>query len=133
MVTIEGEVSTLTPLRKAVIYRAGKIWKQVGAKFSEQVPVDASTWFSLIVEADELPPAAPSMYAQAVTNCVRVYVGDGKIRLRESAQYFLVWIERLRKLTQASSLWRNDAERAHVHRQFDEAVRVYESRMAEAK
>ena len=133
VVTIEGEVSTLTPLRKAVIYRAGKIWKQVGAKFSEQVPVDASTWFSLIVEADELPPAAPSMYAQAVTNCVRVYVGDGKIRLRESAQYFLVWIERLRKLTQASSLWRNDAERAHVHRQFDEAVRVYESRMAEAK
>ncbi len=132
-VTIEGEVSTLTPLRKALIYRDGKIWKQVGAKFSEKVMVDASTWFSLVVEADELPPATPTMYAQAATNCVRVYVGDGKIRSAESARYFLVWIDKLRKMTLAPSLWRTDAERAHVHKQFDEAVRVYESRMAEAK
>lgn len=131
-VTIEGEISTLTPLRKALLYRDGKIWKQVGAKFSEKTEVKASAWFSLVAEADELPPATSAMYAQAATNRVRVIVGEGKIRSAESARYFLTWIGRLRKMTLAPSLWRTAAEREHVHRQFDEAVRVYESRMAEA-
>ena len=31
-VTIEGTVSALTPVRKVLIYRDGKIWKQVGAE-----------------------------------------------------------------------------------------------------
>jgi hypothetical protein len=131
-VTIEGTVSTLTPVRKVLIYRDGKIWKQVGAKFSEKAPVQASTWFSLVVEADELPPATPAMYAQAATNCVRVYAGPRPIRSVESARYFLTWIERLRKMTMAPSLWRTDGERTHVHKQFDDAVRVYERRIGEA-
>ena len=33
---------------------------------------------------------------QAGTNAIRVYVGDQKIRSRESAQYFIRWIDRLR-------------------------------------
>jgi hypothetical protein len=131
-VTIEGTVSTLTPVRKVLIYRDGKIWKQVGAKFSEKAPVQVSTWFSLVVEADELPPATPAMYAQAATNCVRVYGGPRPIRSVESARYFLTWIERLRKMTMVPSLWRTDGERTHVHKQFDDAVRVYERRIGEA-
>ena len=71
--------------------------------------------------------------SQAGTNCVRVYVGDGKIRSAESARYFLTWIGELRKMTLDASLWRTEAERAHVHRQFDEAVKVYERKMAEAR
>ncbi len=86
-----------------------------------------------VVEADELPPATPTIYAQAATNCVRVYVGDGKIRFAESARSLITWIDKLRKMTLAPSLWRTDAEHAHAHKQFDEAVRVYESRMIEAK
>ena len=64
-----------------------------------------------------------AMFAQAATNCVRVYTGQRPIRSAESARYFLTWIERLRKMTTAPSLWRTDAERAHVHKQFDDAVR----------
>lgn len=132
-ITLEGEASSLTPIRKVLIYRDGKVWKEVQGKFSIQVAVDASHWFSVVVEAEELPPTSPSVYSQAVTNCVRVYVGDGKIRSAESARYFLTWIERLRKMTTEASLWRADEERAHVHRQFDEAAKVYERRMAEAR
>ena len=95
--------------------------------------VNSSHWFSLVAEADELPPSSPSVYSQAATNCVRVYVGDGKIRNAESARYFLTWIAQLRKMTSDASLWRTDAERAHVHQQFDEAVKVYERRMGEAR
>lgn len=131
-VTIEGEVSALTPVRKIVIYRDGRPWRQVSEKFSERVAVNSSHWFSMVVEADELPPASPAVYSQAVTNCVRVYVGDRKIRSAESAQYFLTWIAQLRKITSDPSLWRTEAERAHVHKQFDDAAKVYQSRMVEA-
>jgi len=115
-----------------LIYRDGKIWKQVSESFGK----NGGDWKPLVfggVEAEELPPTSPSVYSQAVTNCVRVYVGDGKIRSAESARYFLTWIERLHKMTADPSLWRADAERAHVHRQFDEAAKVYEGRMAETR
>ncbi len=130
-VEIAGEARALAPVRKVVIYRDGKPWKQVGARFSEKVAVDRSTWFSLIVEADEIPQTSPAVYSQAATNCVRVYVGGKPIRNAESARYFLKWIEKLRGMSSDPSLWRTDRERAHVHAQFDEAVRVYERRMAE--
>ena len=91
-VTIEGNVSALTPVRKVLIYRDGKIWKEVAAMFSEKVPVQSSTWFSLVAEADELPPATQSMFAQAATNCVRVYTGQGKSAARSPREYFLTWI-----------------------------------------
>lgn len=130
-VEITGEAHALAPIRKVVIYRDGQPWKQVGAKFTEKVRVDRSTWFSLIVEADEIPQTSPTVYSQAATNCVRVYVGGKPIRNAESARYFLKWIEKLRAMSSAPSLWRTDRERAHVHAQFDEAARIYERRIAE--
>jgi hypothetical protein len=95
--------------------------------------VQASGWFSLVVEAEELPPAVSAAYAQAVTNAVRVYVGDGKIRSRESAEYFLRWIERLRAEIADLSLWRSEGERARTYRELDEAARIYTERAREAE
>lgn len=99
-ITIEGKVWSSTPIRLVRVYHNGKVWKDLPAPansteltFSERVRASASGWFSLVVEAGELPPATASVYAQAVTNAVRVYVGDGKIRSRESAEYFLQWLE----------------------------------------
>ena len=139
-VTLEGAAWSVSPLRTARIYRNGVVWKELrpsqdryAIQFSERVPVDASTWFALTAEADELPPADAKVYSQAVTNCVRVYVGDGKIRSAASADYFLQWIEKLRGMTGDLSLWRTEAERAHVFAQFDRAAAIYRERKQEAK
>src|SRR5262249_41152081 len=92
-VTVEGKVWSSTPIRLVRVYRDGKAWKDMAVgrnktefDFSEAARVAVSGWFSLAVEADELPPANSTVYAQAVTNAVRVYVGGGKIRSRASAE-----------------------------------------------
>lgn len=137
-VTLEGAVWSITPLTKVVIYNNGKIWKEIPLSgdrlsvcFREQARVSESGWFSLTVEGT--PPAGcPSTYSQAVTNAVRVYVGDGKIRNRESAPYFIRWIDKMRGMADDWFGWRSQAEKDHVFSQFDEAKRVYEQRAREA-
>jgi TolB protein len=138
-VKIEGKVWSSTPIRLVRIYHDGKISKDLAVaanstdfSFSEQAQVARSGWFSLTVESAEAPPASASVYAQAVTNAVRVYVGDGKIRSQESAEYFLRWIEILRKQISDISLWRSEAERKRAFRDLDDAAEVYRARSREA-
>jgi len=68
-----------------------------------------------------------------VTNAVRVYVGNGKIRSRESAEYFQQWIRRLRTNISLPGLWRSEAERSRAFDQLDAADKVYRERAAEAR
>jgi hypothetical protein len=139
-VTLRGQVWSSTPITLVRVYHNGKVWKDLSVprkstdfQFSEQARVPSSGWFSLVVESEELPPATADMFAQAVTNAVRVYVGQGKIRSRESAEYFLRWIERLRVEIADLSLWRSEGERARTYRELDEAVRIYKERAKEAE
>jgi hypothetical protein len=139
-VTVEGKVWSSTPIRLVRVYRDGKVWKDmaVGANqteftIREQAQVSSSGWFSLVVESDELPPATSKVYAQAVTNAVRVYIGNGKIRSRASAEYFQEWIRRLRKTISDPALWRSEGERTRAFADLDAADAVYKARAAEAK
>lgn len=139
-VSVEGQVWSATPIRLVRIYRDGEVWKDlpVGPNktefgFREQAQAASSGWFSLVVESDEPPPATASVYAQAVTNAVRVYVGDSKIRSRESAEYFVEWIRRLRQQITDPALWRSDAERARAFVDLDAAGAIYQTRIQEAR
>lgn len=67
-----------------------------------------------------------------MTNCIRVYVGDKKIRDAESAEYFVRWIEKLRAMTENPDLWRDAAEKEHVFEQFQRAEDIYKQRRQEA-
>jgi Tol biopolymer transport system component len=139
-ILLEGTVWSITPVRKVLVYHNGSVWKEFvpggdrfEVHFSERAKVTGSGWFSLVAEADAAPPSSPEVYSQAVTNCVRVYVGDGKIRNAASAIYFENWIEKLRRMTDDPKLWRTAAEREHVFAQFDRAARVYKERQNETK
>jgi len=61
-----------------------------------------------------------------------VYVGDGKIRSRALAEYFIEWIERVRKEITDLSLWRSEGERARAFAELDAAQKVYRARAVEA-
>ena len=74
-----------------------------------------------------------SNYPEAATNAVRVYVGDRPIRSRESAQYFIRWIDKLRGMAQDWLWWRSQAEKDHVFAQLAEARKVYERLAIEAQ
>ncbi|HWB96054.1 MAG TPA: CehA/McbA family metallohydrolase, partial [Bryobacteraceae bacterium] len=131
---IEGAVTSIAPLTKVAIYHAGKEWKTLPLQgaFHEQVTVTESGWYTLYAEG---PPSRwlDSTFPQAETNAIRVYVGDQKIRNRESAEYFVRWIDKLHAMADAWPWWRSEAEKKHVFGQFDEARKIYEKLAAEAR
>jgi hypothetical protein len=140
-VEVRGEAVCITPITKVVVYRNGEVWKEIPVgtdprrvEFRESTKVDRSSWFGLVVEAEPYPAGgAPDGYAQAVTNGVRVYVGDQKIRNRASAEYFLQWIDKLQAMADNWFGWRSQKEKDHVFAQFEEARKVYRQRIAEAQ
>jgi hypothetical protein len=117
-----------------VLYSNGNVLKELPASghFALQVPVSHSAWYSLYAEG----PASrylDAVYAQAATNAVRVYVGDQPIRNRQSAEYFIRWIDKLHKMADEWPWWRSEAERRHVFAQFDQARAIYERLAREAQ
>jgi hypothetical protein len=69
---------------------------------------------------------------QAATNAIRIYVGNQKIRNRESAEYFVRWIDKLQAQAEEWPFWRSQKEKDHVYAQFRQARSVYESFAREA-
>jgi hypothetical protein len=86
-----------------------------------------------VAEGEDLSTPSPEVFSQAVTNCIRIYVRDQKIRNAESADYFLKWIAKLRTMTENPDLWRSPAEEQHVFAQYQRAEDVYKERQREAK
>ena len=138
-IEIEAQVWSTLPLTRALIYRNGKVWREIPlaadrmtARFSGSADVTGSGWYSFTVEGERQARGSDPSYPQAVVNPVRVYVGEQKIRSRESAEYFLAWLDKLWKMTDAAGAWRSPREREHVLRQFEEARKVYRERIQEA-
>ncbi|HZT33307.1 MAG TPA: CehA/McbA family metallohydrolase [Bryobacteraceae bacterium] len=133
-ITVEAAVTSIAPLARVVIYHNDKELKALPlhGTFREQMRVTESGWYTLYAEG---PPSRwlDATYAQAETNAIRVYVGDQKIRNRESAEYFIRWIDKLHAMADAWPWWRSDAEKRHVFAQFDEARAVYERLAGEAR
>lgn len=138
-ITIEASVWSLAPLREAVIHHNGEVFARVplssdgrSASFKGRFQVTQSGWFSLYAEGPA-DPAFDANYLQAATNVVRVYAGNQQIRSRESAEYFIRWIGKLRGMAEDWLWWRSEKEKAHVFSQFDEARTVYEKLAREAR
>ncbi|MCC6860021.1 MAG: CehA/McbA family metallohydrolase [Bryobacterales bacterium] len=137
-VKLKAAVRSIVPLTKVVVYSNGRVIHEVpanqakSASFEREVAVTESSWFSLYAEG---PPngALDIGYPQAATNVVRVYVGNRRIRNRESAEYFMRWIDKLRSMADAWLWWRSQAEKDHVFAQLAEARKVYERLAEEAR
>jgi len=133
-ISAEGTVWSLAPLSRVVLYSNGQVVKELptSGRFAVRLPVARSGWYSLYAEGP-ISPYLDAAYAQAATNAIRVYVGDHLIRNRESAEYFIRWIDKLHKMADEWPWWRSEAERRHVLGQFDEARAVYERLAHEAE
>ena len=145
-VKVRARVWSITPLTRAVIYHNGKPYRELSinkaawtaqgsepcAEVTFEAEVKQSGWFSLYAEGPN-SELLDVTFPQAGTNAIRVYVGDGKIRNRASAEYFMRWIDTLRKMADEWPMWRSQKERDHVFAQFAEARKVYEKLAAEAQ
>ncbi|HSB16510.1 MAG TPA: CehA/McbA family metallohydrolase [Bryobacteraceae bacterium] len=137
-ISIEASAVCIAPLSKVEIHHNGKVLMVVplaadkkSASLKTQLKLTGSGWLSLYAEG----PAHPyfdATFLQAATNAVRVYVGGQKIRSRESAEYFVQWIDKLSRMTADWLWWRSEQEKTHVLGQFGEARAVYERLASEA-
>jgi len=139
-IVIKGQVWSFAPLTRVVIYRNGQVWREVplnedrrGARIQETVRIEESAWFSLTAEGPVGSHPMDALYPQAATSAIRVYVGEQKIRSRESAEYFVRWIGKLEAMAEAWPGWRSPKERTHVFGQFREAREIYQRLGAEAR
>ncbi|MCC6588639.1 MAG: CehA/McbA family metallohydrolase [Bryobacterales bacterium] len=126
-IKINARAYSIAPLKKLVILRNGKEWKTVPEPgLEESIPVTESGWYALYAEGDPYK-WLDAVYPQALTNAIRVYVGDGKIRNPESAEYFVKWVAKLKSMADQWLWWRSEKEKQHVFAQFDEATRIYQA------
>ncbi|MBI1895386.1 MAG: CehA/McbA family metallohydrolase [Acidobacteria bacterium] len=136
-VTVSGSVWSFLPLRRIVVHQNGKTLAEIplaqAPAFTREVRVTGSGWLALMVEGVPEPGAGDTGFPFAGTNAVRVYVGGRPIRNRESAEYFLRWIDKLQAMAEAWPTWGSEAEKRHVFAQFDEARHRYEQLRAEAQ
>jgi len=138
-VVLEGTVVSLSPLSKVVIYSKHGVLREIpldgkrtSARFREEIKLTESDWFSVMAEGPH-NPVLDSKFLLAGTNAVRVYVGDQKLRDRPSAEYFIRWIDVLRKETEEWLWWRSPQEREHILAQYEEARRIYQHLADEAR
>ena len=139
-VRLKADVWSFIPLTKVMVYRNGKIWKEVPltsdgsrASVEQDIDVTASGWYSL--SAEGAPAFAPvnSSFPQAGTNAIRVYMGDQKIRNRSSAEYFIRWLDKLRGIAEQWPGWGSQSEKDRVFALINEARRRYEQFAREAE
>ncbi len=136
-VEIQARVRSITPLAAAELVFNGQTIAQTGGAdpldfsesldISETLEVRESGWLHLRAHGDRgdrFPLDAG--YAQAFTNPVWISVGGRPPRSRESAEYSMRWIDRLREMAEAWPGWRSEAEKEHVFSQFDEARAIYQ-------
>ncbi len=131
-VSLEATVTSIAPLTRVVIYNNGKVWKELplsagklSATLTEKIPVTRSGWFTLYAEG-EPTSFLDTAYPQASTNAIRVYAGGQKIRSKESAEYFVKWIDKLHSMADVWAMWRSQKEKDHVYAQFAEARAIYQ-------
>lgn len=136
-VHIKGTVESIVPLDRVELVVHGKrllvaessVFERVGAgirhEFEKSVKIDHSTWITLQAYGNLPVHPINDRFPLAATNPVWVSVGGKAVRSRESARYFIRWIDKLTTMADSHPHWRSDREKAHVLGQFRQARQVY--------
>ena len=97
----------------------------------KRIRVESSGWYTLRASTDGpvLPVDDVRLYAE--TGPIYAYCGDGKIRSRDDAEYFVRWIDDITRQASAHPGWRSSREREHVLKQFEEARAIFVRRAGE--
>lgn len=95
------------------------------AVFDKEMRVRESGWFTLLAFADRPELPVEDNYPLATTNAVYVHVDGRPVRDKQSAEYFVKWIDHLTEMASRDPGWRSEREKEHVLSQFHEAREVF--------
>ena len=95
--------------------------ERTSADTTVAVPVNASGWYVVRAWSDRPRLPVLDLYPFASTSPIYVQVGDGQVRSKEDATYFLEWLDRVDAALQSETAWNTPAEREEVRRLLDAA------------
>jgi hypothetical protein len=131
-VRVHALMESIVPLDHLQLVYNGKIVEEIPlsgqrrrVEFSKQLPVAHSGWFTLQAFADRAESPVEDNFPMATTNAIYVTVGNEPVRNKQSAEYFIRWIDKLTALASNAPGWRSEKEKAHVLGQFRQARDIF--------
>ena len=138
-IRLRGVLHSIVPLDRLEVVHNGKVIERIPlagdrhrTAFQKQIQVKRSGWYTLQAMAERPTHPVEDSRPMATTNPIYVYVGDQPIRSKESADYFVRWIDQLVRMASEHPGWRSEKEKQHVLAQFRQAREVYLERGREA-
>lgn len=139
-VMFRATLTSAAPIERFELVRNGRVIesgtiapdRQRGT-FEKELTITDSGWYSMRAIGPARTFPVENTRPQAVTNAIYVTVGNRPIRSKESADYFVRWIDKLRTMAEAHPGWRSDKEKQHVMAQLAEARAIYVKRGEEAE
>jgi TolB protein len=139
IISFRGIMQSIVPLDRLELVNNGMIIEKIAlagdrrhAEFEKKLRVTKSGWYTLQAMGNGRVHPVEDTRPMATTNPIFFYVGDQPIRNRESADYFVRWIDKLARMAAEHPGWRSEKEKEHVLAQFMEAQEIYRKRGAEA-
>ena len=136
-IRFRGILRSLVPLDRLELVHNGNVLEKIPlpgdrrhAEFEKDITVTHSGWYTLQAFGNERVHPVEDARPMATTNPVYVMVGGEPIRSKESADYFVRWIDKLAQMAGSHPGWRSEKEKQHVLAQFQEAREVYVGRGA---
>lgn len=142
-VRVTGTVDSIVPLDRVELVVNGRVLllakslrpRKGGAgihfEFGKDIEIHQSSWLTLQAYASRSIHPIDDRFPQATTNPIWIYVDNQPVRSRQSADYFIRWIDKLVRMAEAHPGWRSPKEKEHVLGQFQQAQSVYEKLAAE--
>ncbi len=131
-VHVHGLVESIVPLDRLEVMCNGRIASTIPlagdrrrAEFDQELRVESSGWITLQGFSNRPENPVEDNFPMASTNAVYITVGGCPARNRESAEYFLRWIDKLAAMVSQHPGWRSDREKEHVLGQIREAREVF--------
>ncbi len=89
------------------------------------LPIEKSGWCLLRAWSEKAQHPVLDSYPYATSSPIYVTVGGAPVRSPVDAAYFLAWIDRLKKATEAHQDWNTAAEKAEVLKLLAEAAKRF--------
>jgi len=138
-VRVRGRLHSIAPLDSFELVQNGRVIETIplsgdrrSGELDKEIALSRSGWLTLQAVAGGPRFPVEDSRPMATTNPVFVYIGDAPIRSRESAEYFVRWMDKLIPMAEAHPGWRSASEKEHVLAQFREARAVFVRRVQEA-
>ena len=91
------------------------------------LPIEKSGWCLLRAWSEKAEHPVLDSYPYATSSPIYVTVGGAPVRSPVDAAYFLAWIDRLKKATEAHQDWNTAAEKAEVLKLLAEAAKRFKT------